>query len=316
VFAALAVALPLLLLAGRAAAAAPENGWRLRLEPSLLFISTTDQLDPHIHQKQNDTADEEAELDRRAEFVPVFDVGYLFDRTATELYARTPYRSPDMPIAVGVAQTLRDGSRADLSFETALRAETWRDPFLTGETRKTTRLWNESVRLDWRAIAHTPLGLVAGLRVENPQNDDLGAREPKLARKGHITRFEGRGDFHVTEGVYLAPSAGYERGDMHGSAASWDGYRAALSLARREERFAVDASLSAVFRRYTGEDPLYERTREDGEFTASVLWTWDRLLGHEPLFADILAAYKLRDSNIDFLDAKTFVLGTGIGLRF
>ena len=74
------------------------------------------------------------------------------------------------------------------------------------------------------------------------------------------------------------------------------------------EKAVVHLFLVTGYTRYQGEHPEFEERRHDGSLGGGAMVTVPGLFGVPSLFANAVASYGVRDSNLGFFDAST-VLG-------
>jgi hypothetical protein len=67
---------------------------------------------------------------------------------------------------------------------------------------------------------------------------------------------------------------------------------------------------------YDDKHPVFNKTRNDTNYSVFGMLTRSDLFGQDFLFATLTAGYRYRDSNISFLEAQTFLIGAMIGIEF
>jgi hypothetical protein len=67
---------------------------------------------------------------------------------------------------------------------------------------------------------------------------------------------------------------------------------------------------------YDDRHPVFNKTRNDTNYSVSGMFTRADLFGKDNLFGTLMASYRYRDSSINFLEAQTFVSGVLIGIEF
>jgi hypothetical protein len=308
----------LLAQAGMAGSAlsAEATPWRFGIEVMPAYVSSTDQLDPRRHEHNLGDLTSRNRLKNRVEFIPLIDISYQLEQTATEIYLATPYRSPSLPLALGVIQPLEDGSTLELSVFTDLDAKVWNNPYTTVDDREVTELINLGGRVDWRGIASSRFAVSVTARKASPLDDHVSTLFPTLERDGERVLVETRYAHTVDDGLLITPSVSYERGDYAGAAESFNAYGVRAVVAYGLDDLFIDASLGFKRRVYGDVHPYFDETRKEFELEASALFTRAGIFGRENFYANFIVATLYRESKTGFFDARTLMTGVGAGVKF
>ena len=102
-------------------------------------------------------------------------------------------------------------------------------------------------------------------------------------------------------------------GDIDGEANSYTGYQLRLGFNRFSQDYRIMLKLGIGWDDYDDKHPIFGKTRNDTKYSAFGMFTLSDLFGKDYLFGNLLAGYQYRDSNIGFLNAKTFLSGPDIG---
>jgi hypothetical protein len=302
------------------AAAEPDNapeGFTGRISAGAGFVTSTDQLKTTGENKQIDALSGDA--DRYDSFVPLalFKLQYTFAESGRAVYLGTPSDVSGPPgLALGWVQPLAGGSRLDLSVFTNPFSEVWQDPYLTGANRKETDKTRFGARLEYDRVLGSHVNIAYSLSGEDVDEDDIGDRFEDLERDGFIHSAEAEYTFQLGPSVSLVPGFELAIGDIDGGANAYTGYRFRLGLRKFSSLYQFMLTAAVGWDDFDDRHPIFDKTRNDTNYSTSGMITRSRLLGQDCLFATLMAGYHYRQSNIDFLDARTFFSGILIGIEF
>ncbi len=198
---------------------------------------------------------------------------------------------------------------------TTLFSTVWEDPYLVGVDREETGFREYGVRASYGGVLGSAAGVSYKFAQTDVDTDKIGERFKGLRRDGVTHDLGVEYTLEVGRGMAVIPSLGYTRGAMDGDANSFDGWEAGLTFQRFRERYLLQIFLTAGRREYDAEHPIFGRTRGENGYSAMGLLTLPDLFGSPHLFSDVVAGYALRESNIDFFDARTCFGGLTLGYR-
>lgn len=252
--------------------------------------------------------------DRESKLLPVllFDIGYTFEATGTTLFAL--HQVDDS--GVGVSQSL--GDFGDLSFSIDYKQEkVWEDPYLVDKKREDTEAELPGFAIGWENMMGTGLILeYKGLDVD-VDDDRIGEREEDLQRDGRIHTLEAGYFIMLNEDTVIIPHVAVIDGRMDGKSNRFEGYEAGLACTfSKKDVFAIDLSVSGGKNEYDKEHPVFDEKREDKTYSAGASFTYFKPFGFENYFVSIMGGYERVNSNIDFFDSSTAMIGVGIGYQF
>lgn len=298
------------------AALAEESPFRGRVGVEFAWVSTNDRFDPYADVSDPSTPGADPAMDSRLQVIPILDVGARWEAINSSVYLATPFRAPGLPLALGIYHEVSDGTGIDLSIYSILDRQEWRDPYAASDTKKVSSVLNGGVRLDMSDIASSGFGITGLWQSERVVDDELGDQYAALNRTGKVIEVAARYPFEIGGGFSLTPVAAYERGDFNGDANSFRGSRFSLVCSTEAENFAMNANIGYGSRNYSKENPVFNETLKETSTQFSTLLTWKRPAGIKSLYIDLHAALDLRDANISYHDAETWLLGAGASLGF
>ena len=304
-------------VAAVAGPAEKSEGFSGRISAGAGYVTSTDQLKTTDENKRIDSLSGDA--DRYDTFLPLalFNLRYTFAESGRQVYFGTPPELSGPPgLSLGFVQPFSDGSRLDLSVFTRLFSEVWRDPYLTNASRKETREYRYGTRIAYEKILGTGFDLTYAFSRVDVNVDDIGERFDDLERDGYFHKAELEYDFRLGQTLTLTPGFELSIGDIDGDANAYTGYQFGLGLRRFSKSYQLMLKAAVGWDDYDDKHPIFSKTRNDTNYSVFGMLTRPDLFGIDYLFATLMAGYRYRDSNIDFLNAQTFVTGATIGVEF
>lgn len=280
-------------------------------------MTSTDQLRTTDENRRIDSLSGDA--DRYDKFFPLalFNLRYTFAESRRRLYFGTSSEAAGRPrLSLGFVQPFSDGSRLDLSVFTRPFSEVWRDPYLTDTRRKETRQYRYGTRIAYRQMLGTPLSLSYAFSRVNVNVDDIGDRFNELKRDGYFHRAIVEYDFRLGQTLSLAPDFELSVADIDGGANAYTGYRFGLGLRKFSKSYQLMLKAAVGRNDYDDEHPIFSKTRDDTNYSVFGMFTRPNLFGIDYLSGTLIAGYRFRDCNINFLNAKTLFSGALIGIEF
>ena len=146
--------------------------------------------------------------------------------------------------------------------------------------------------------------------------DDIGDRFDDLERDGYIHNADVEYTFRLGQTMSLAPNFELSIGDIDGEANAYTGYKFGLGFRKFSKSNHFLLKIGIGWDDYDDTHPIFNKTRNDTNYSAFGTFTRSDLFGMDYLFGTLMAGYLYRDSDIDFLEAQTFLSGVMIGIKF
>ena len=296
---------------------AKSEGFSGRISAGVGYMTSTDQLKTTDENKTIDSLDDDADWYDKILPLALFNLRYTFAESGRQVYLGTPTELSGPPgLSLGFVQPFSDNSRLDISVFTHLFSEVWRDPYLTNTNRKETRKYNYGTRIAYDEILGTGLKLSYAFSRVDVNVDDIGDRFNDLERDGYLHTARVEYAFQLGSIMLLLPGFELSIGDLDGEANAYTGYTFGLGFRRfsKANQFMLKASVG--WDDYDDTHPVFNKTRNDTRYSAFGMYTRSDLFGKDYLFGNLMAGYRYRDSNINFLEAQTFLSGVMIGIEF
>lgn len=293
------------------------EGFSGRISAGAGFMASTDQLKTTDENKRIDSLSGDADWHDKFMPLALFNLNYTFADSGRQVYFGTPPELSGPPgLSLGLVQPFSDGSRLDISVFTRLFSEVWRDPYLTDTDRKETREYNYGTRLAYEQIFGTGFKLSYAFSRVDVNVDDIGDRFNDLERDGYIHAAEVEYDFKPGNAMTLSPGFKLSIGDIDGDANAYTGYQFGLGFQKFSKSYRLMLKAAVGWVDYDDQHPVFNKTRNDTNYSIFGMFTRSDLFGQDFLFATIMAGYRYRDANIGFLNAQTFMSGAMIGVEF
>ena len=297
--------------------AAKSGGFSGRISAGAGYMTSTDQLKTTDENKTIDSLSDDADWYDKIMPLALFNLRYTFAESGRQIYFGTPAELSGPPgLTLGFVQPFADGSQLDISVFTHLFSEVWRDPYLINTNRKETRKYNYGTRIAYDEILGTGFKLSYAFSRADVNVDDIGDRFNDLERDGYIHKAEVEYVFRLGATMSLAPGFELSIGDLDGEANAYTGYAFGLGFRRFSKRYQLMLKAAVGWDDYDDTHPIFNKTRNDTHYSAFGMFTRSDLFGKDYIFGTLMAGYRYRDSNIDFLEAQTFLSGAMIGIEF
>ncbi len=290
-------------------------GFSARVEAGVGYVTSTDQLDADADKRADDLR---SNADRFSNVLPLvlFNLRYTFE-SKRQVYFGTKRESGGPPgLALGAVLPLDDGSKLDAAVFGKPFEEVWKDPYLDGLRRSDTNKTTYGAKLEYSDILGTPVGVAYSVAHVDVDDDEIGARFDALERDGWVHEAEAEYPFPLGRGMSIVPSFQFTVGDLDGNANSYKGYQLKLGLRRFSTGYGFNLFAAVGVNDYDRTHPVFDKSRDDTNYSAFGVFTFSDLFGREALFCNLIAGYRHRDSNIGFLKADTFLGGLTIGYKF
>jgi hypothetical protein len=276
-------------------------GFSGRLSAGAGYMTSTDQLKTTDENKRIDSLSGDADWYDKFMPLALFNLRYTFAESGRQVYFGTPPELSGPPgLSLGFVQL----------------SEVWRDPYLTNTGRKETREYHYGTRFAYEEIFGTGFKLSYAFSRIDVNVDDIGDRFKDLERDGYIHNAQVKYDFRLGQSVSLSPGFELSIGDIDGEANAYTGYQFGMGFRKFSKLYQLMLKAAIGWDDYDDKHPVFNKTRNDTNYSVFGMLTRSDLFGQDFLFATLMAGYRYRDSNISFLEAQTFLSVAMIGIEF
>lgn len=273
--------------------------------------------------------------DSETNAIPVlnFEANYTFADTRTQVYLGNQLEDLlryDMSSLAGLRQELPDKSIVSLAYVfSAIPTSVWEDPYVVNAKRKKTDRSADGLRLGIDRILGTRIE--AQFTWQDIAIDEEQSGRTQLIGNGNLSAeqansLDRNGDAYtgkLTRPFFfqkmrhmLIPTLEYARYDLHGEAMAFDRYGMLLSYVFNAEKFNLITNLYYARADFDDENPIYDKTRDDDVFGASLSAFYKKFLGVPQMnLVGAVVSYD-SDSNINFYDTRITMASVSVLYRF
>lgn len=292
-------------------------GFSARFAAGAGYMASTDQLKPNDGNKRVKDLDDNANWFDQVIPLAIFDLRYTFAESGRQVYFGTPFRTEGTPgLTLGAVFPFDDGGNIDIGAYVKPFGQVWEDPYIVDKDRHETDERIYGMKIDYAAIRGTGFETGYTLARIDIDDDEIGDRFDDLERDGWVHKIRLGYAFQLGRGLVLVPSGGFAVGDLDGDANRYLGYQFKVGLRRFTFDYLLNLTAGVDYQNYDDDHPIFDKDREDVTFSVFGMFTRPNLFGYASLFANLMAGYRSRNSNIDFLEANTVISGLMIGYKF
>ncbi|MFC3153118.1 DUF2860 family protein [Litoribrevibacter euphylliae] len=274
-----------------------------------------------------------AKSDTEGTLTPLGEVNYTLDNRQTQFYAGTPQDGlmEGNPIfELGLRHELQGGTLLTAALLPKVPGfdEVWEDPYLTGSKRERGDSTMVGGYVSAEYLYGGPISLryaYATLDVEDEASGQSLLNQPGGLTSEDIRQLRRDADFHQAElsltlpfshALYVIPAIRYTLADADGEAFSFDRYSGELFIVETVDSLELNAGVSYDVSEYEESHPVFDKTREDDQFSAVVGLGWLEPFDWQQIRLDVLLSYSKRDSNIHFYDQEDTMGLVGVAYSF
>ncbi|WP_139684914.1 DUF2860 domain-containing protein [Vibrio tasmaniensis] len=218
---------------------------------------------------------------------------------------------------------LEYGNESVVSFSylpTIASGEVWEDPFITNTARKTTDISGDTFRVQLDNLLDVGLSGDFAVYKQDIKNDKSGAH---LGVPTSVLQRDAKGYYvslsmeaPVTETSFIEPSLSYQKHLADGEAVSFSYYSSSLTYIMMVDDHAFSVNADYSYRSFDASNPVFKKTREDNEYSATLGYENMDVLGWEDWGFNALAGYSNNNSNIEYYDSSGYFMSIGASYHF
>jgi hypothetical protein len=287
------------------------------VELGIFFIEQANSLNTWSSNKRIENLTSEPQSHSRVLTIVLFDLNLRYGK-GNLLYLKTPVLELESSgIALGTEYQLsNDRGALDLSVSYFPFDEEWKNPYLTGVDRQYTDVTRFGIKLAWKEILNTGLGVDLSAQTIDVQDDEIGELFDALRRDGTTYAVSVSYAFTLRKSLRLKPELSFRRGKLDGESNSYDGYTASLMLIYVKRRYILMPRLFYGVRNYQETHPLFDNKRDDVSWGAVLMATYFSPFDLEGYFMRGFLGYAETNSNIAFFDTEGKFVGVAFGYSF
>ncbi|WP_104047887.1 DUF2860 domain-containing protein [Vibrio jasicida] len=262
---------------------------------------------------------ESAESDSSFIAAPLGNAAYTFGhRLNHQVYAgttRSDIAIGTLAFQLGYKYQLDSGTVLDFSYlPTILEGETWQNPYLTNQTRKTTDEGGNAFRFQINRFLDDNFNLDLAYADKDVEKDTV--TDPSLARDAKIYHIKGDYRIPLSRTSMLQPAFTYIYHDADGDAESFNSYGLDLSWFKFINRHRVALTAGYTVKDFESASATFGKTRNDDKLSLFAAYEYKNVFDWDNWSFISLAGYSSTDSNITFYDEKEYLLSVGLNYTF
>ena len=263
--------------------------------------------------------DESAESDSSFIAAPLGNAAYTFGHQLNhQVYAgttRSDIAIGTLAFQLGYKYQLDSGTVLDFSYlPTILEGETWQNPYLTNQTRKTTDEGGNAFRFQINRFLDDNFNLDLAYADKDVEKDTV--TDPSLARDAKIYHIKGDYRIPLSRTSMLQPAFTYIYHDADGDAESFNSYGLDLSWFQFINRHRVALTAGYTVKDFESASATFGKTRNDDKLSLFAAYEYKNVFDWDNWSFISLAGYSSTDSNITFYDEKEYLLSVGLNYTF
>ncbi|GLR03703.1 hypothetical protein GCM10007906_12900 [Vibrio hyugaensis] len=263
--------------------------------------------------------DESAESDSSFIAAPLGNAAYTFGhRLNHQVYAgttRSDIAIGTLAFQLGYKYQLDSGTVLDFSYlPTILEGETWQNPYLINQTRKTTDEGGNAFRFQINRFLDDNFNLDLAYADKDVEKDTV--TDPSLARDAKIYHIKGDYRIPLSRTSMLQPAFTYIYHDADGDAESFNSYRLDLSWFQFINRHRVALTAGYTVKDFESASATFGKTRNDDKLSLFAAYEYKNVFDWDNWSFISLAGYSSTDSDITFYDEKEYLLSVGLNYTF
>lgn len=216
---------------------------------------------------------------------------------------------------LGYKYQLSSGTVLDFSYlPTILEGETWQNPYLTNQTRKTTDEGGNAFRFQINRFLHDNFNLDLAYADKDVKKDTV--IDPSLARDAKIYHIKGDYRIPLSRTSMLQPAFTYIHHDADGDAESFDSYGFDLSLFQFINRHSIALTAGYKIKDFESASSTFGKTRNDDQLSLFAAYEFKDVFDWQDWSFISLAGFSSTNSNITFYDEEQYLLSVGLNYTF
>ncbi|RJG47536.1 DUF2860 family protein [Motilimonas pumila] len=312
-----------LTLAGLASASAmtwAEEAPRLSGEImfSSAYLSSNSQLHTRGDSQLNNLNSHASQHDEWL-IVPLGNITYeLGDSRRQRVYLGTS--NDDLAIGnlafeLGYQYDFDNGTQIDVSLlPTVVSGEKWANPYQESGMRSKQDVSGIAYRMQLHNLVNT--GLTLDMAYANAEYDNDQVQHQSLLRDHDLYYIKASYPLMSCAQSSLVAAIAYTHKDAKGKAQSYDQYKAELSYYWLKNAHSLAVTGGIEQRDYDAIHPIFERTREDKQYSLFVAYQYANVFGWDNWNLVSFNGVKANDSNINFYEKQEYLTSIGLSYNF
>lgn len=235
--------------------------------------------------------------------------------------SRADISEGDFVVELGYKYSLEEGSAISISYLPSLIAETWADPFIINQERQETDVTSNAFRVQYDRILTSNFSIdlayyTVELDEEQSGFNQTGQIIGTLDRNGNGLYSKVSHTSRLEKTAFLALSLLYKNFDADGEAMSNSQLGVELSYKKLINRHAL--ALTAKYKQHTYDEthPIFNLEQDDDEMNIFAAYEYSQFMDWDNVGFNAIVGYTQTNSNIDFYDEDSYLIGVGLSYKF
>ena len=277
--------------------------------------------------KTIDSLDHKASSESGFIAAPLGSLAYTFGEPLNQQFyvgmSREDIAVGTLALEVGYKYQLGSGTVVDVSYlPTIMSGETWEDPYLIGSKRSTTEETGNAYRIKLSNLFGSGLSIDTAYARKEIEDEASGTSQLNttqaklLERDAQSYYIKGSYRFPLSRTAFIQPSMTFIKTNAEGEANSLNSVGGEISYFKIMNRHQLALTAGYTNRSYDEENPLYNKTRDEGEWSLFAAYEYKEFMGWQNWSLIGLAGYGTNEANINFYDTQESLISAGINYRF
>lgn len=281
----------------------------------------------HVSDKQIDSLGGSPDNKSYSKVIPGFSLSYTLAGSRTQFFGATvleDFITEDSVIDLGLRQGIGEAGNLRFSVLASTPQETWKDPYVVGADRQTTRRTSNGYRLGWENIFQSDFDVTYTQRKIDIGHEHSGAalglnadQQDQLDRNGKDKKLDISYRWQPSQDHVLTPIVSYINRDLDGNAMKMDGYQLGLGytyLGLQGWQFGANALGGRL--KSDHYNPIYDKKQDVNRYGVSLSATYLEPFGLKDWSAQAAVNYGEENSNINFYDTRLGSVSVGMSYNF
>ena len=206
--------------------------------------------------------------------------------------------------------------------------ETWKDPYLVGESRQKTDENVQGARIELTRVAGSPVTLKYAFAVSDIEDDQSGKNtlinNVSLTEK-ELNSLQRNSQYHrvavetlipLSQKILLKPALQYTKRMADGDANSYDDYNVQLGFLMFNGAHSLITTVNMGTTVYKQKNPIFDQKQNSLNAGIFTIYAYKKPFNWQQSTFTMMTGYNQKNSDINFHDESGFIVSTGFAFDF
>jgi hypothetical protein len=292
----------------------PKAGFSGSASFGATYKATDDALDVNDKLEDIDSVNSAPDMESSTSPIIAANIQYYMPESKTKIFFGMPEQKPSPEIKFGFEKEFTGGSALETSLLFLPMANVWENPYASGRESTKDNAFGASIA--YKNIAATGMDIELKAIKHDIEDDEIGDLYDEMQRDGVDVSIK-TNRIHHTKYFNYDPYIEYTQRNRDGEAESSKSYGAGVMFSKKVyNKNMLMFNLSYEYSKFDEENPIYSKTRKDTETALFMMYMVNNPFGWKNKYISIVTGIKERESNINFYDAQSNMVGATFGVRF